>query len=195
MNPIDAFQAMILREFLLEDRLKEECNISGILIRLGEIVRQPAALALEHFVRGKLGDFVAAGLTQLDIQRICNVKTATLVMRTVSDWIAWCKSSDDNYRSACRSALCYAVQGSFEWAFGALRGAASRNDTWSRHHHLYGLIHGAKGDFRRAMEELDRALATEPYLDARNRIQEARDIAQSPMALEGSPGQTALING
>jgi hypothetical protein len=109
-----------------------------------------------------------------------------------SDILAAFRSADDNYRSCCHSALCYAVTGSREWAFGALRVAASKHDDWARHHPIYGLIHGVHGDYDKALPELERARAAEPIEDVGGSIGEAVEICW--LALEVPAGK-ALNSG
>ncbi|MBD2772683.1 hypothetical protein [Iningainema tapete] len=174
----DVFKSMILQEFLLEDRLRSEYNYAEVASWLGNLVKVPASVAVEQFLASGVLVFVNAGLTQKAIAELVKVKNTTLVIRAVADVLASCKSDEDNYKSCCRSALCHAIQGSYDWAFGALRVAASKNDNWARHHHLYGLIHGAKGDNERALFELEKALAAEPYAEPRKRIEQARQVVQ-----------------
>jgi hypothetical protein len=141
---IDAFQGLILREFLLEDGLRDEFNYVQVASRLGELVSQPASVAVERFLSGSILSFVNAGLTQEAILHLVKISNATLLIRAAADFLAFVKSDEDNYKSCCRSALCHAIQGLWEWAYGALRVAAHKNDNWARHHHIYGLIHGVE---------------------------------------------------
>lgn len=90
------------------------------------------------------------------------------------------RSPDDIYRSACRSALCYAVTGSREWAFGSLRVAASKLEDGARHHHIYGLIHGSSGANGAAWFELEKARSAEPHTAVRTRIEEALTLCEAP---------------
>lgn len=57
--------------------------------------------------------------------------------------------------------------------------AASKNDSWARHHHLYGLIHGAMGRDDRAAWELERAAGAESHDAAKARIFEALALVRS----------------
>jgi hypothetical protein len=59
--------------------------------------------------------------------------------------------------------------------------AASKHDDWARHHHIYGLIHGAFGDYDKALPELERAGAAEPMEDVRARIGEVIDLCRAAM--------------
>ena len=172
----DAFQGLLLREFLLEDELQDEFNYAEIVSWLGELLKEPASVAIEHFLSGGILGLVNAGLTKHAIVRVVKIKYTTLLVRAGADLLAFMKSEEDNYKSCCRSALCHAIQGSWEWSFGALSVAASKNDSWPRHHHIYGLIHGAKGDLEGAMSELNRALATEPFPETKQRISEAVEL-------------------
>ena len=74
------------------------------------------------------------------------------------------------------------LTGSREWAFGALRVAASKHDDWARHHHVYGLIHGVFGDFDEALPELERTRAAEPGEEVRARIAEAVELCRAALA-------------
>jgi hypothetical protein len=130
------------------------------------------------FVEGaRLG--VPARAVEVAIRAITGERFTALPGRSASDILAAFRSPDDNYRSCCRSALCNAVTGSREWAFGALRVAASKHDYWARHHHLYGLTHGVSGDYNKALPELERARASEPMGDVRVRIGEAVELCQA----------------
>jgi hypothetical protein len=189
----DVFQGLILREFLLEDGLRDEFNYAQVASWLGELVSQPASAAVERLLSGGILSFVNAGMTQQAILHIVKVKNATLLFRAAADLLAFMKSAEDSYRSCCRSALCHAIQGSWEWAYGALRAAAHKNDNWPRHHHIYGLVHGATGNFAIALPELERAATTESYREQRERIMEAIDLARSGLELtERTPERGAL---
>jgi hypothetical protein len=133
-QPTDAFKAMILREFFLEPRLAEEFQAARVLSWAGDKLAWP----LSKVVATKFG--IPAKPVELAVRAITGERFTALPVRSASDILAWFKSPDDNYRSCCRSALCYAVTGSREWAFGALRVAASKHDDWARHRHLYGMI-------------------------------------------------------
>ena len=91
--------------------------------------------------------------------------------RTFADLLATFKGEQYKYESTCRSALCHAVGGNMSHAFGALRIAASVNDNFARHHHIYGLIHAAEGRFDQARQELQQAKLNEPNEDTRQRIE------------------------
>lgn len=172
----DTFKAMTLREFLLEPRLAEEFQAARFLSWLGGKLAWP----LSQVVAAKTG--VPAKAVEVAVRAITGERFTALPVRSVSDILAAFKSSDDNYRSCCRSALCYAVTGSHEWAFGALRAAAGKHDDWARHHHVYGLIHGIFGDFDKALPELERARAAEPMEDVRDRIGEAVGLCRAALA-------------
>ena len=101
-----------------------------------------------------------------------------LVTCAWSDIIATFKGKQDKYESTCRSALCHAISGSNEHAFGALRVAATVNDNYARHHHIYGLIHSAAGNWERARFELHRALRAEHYPETRDRIAQTLSVVE-----------------
>jgi hypothetical protein len=152
----DAFKVMVLREFFLEPGPAEEFQAACFLSWLGG----KSAWPMSKMAETKLG--VPARAVEVAIRAITGERFTALPGRSASDILAAFRSPDDNYRSCCRSALCYAVTGSREWAFGALRVAASKRDDWARHHHLYGLIHGVSGDYDKALPELERGRAAEP---------------------------------
>jgi hypothetical protein len=187
----DVFQAMILREFFLEPRLAQEFNAARVLSWLGRKLARPLA----KVVAGKFG--VPPQVVEIPARAIVGERFMTLPVRAAADILAWFKSADDNYRSCCHSALCYAVTGSHEWAFGALRKAASKRDDWARHHHIYGLIHGMTGTHERCLFELEKARSAEPHEDVRTRIAEATELcraAQTALTQEvAAPGVLATL--
>jgi hypothetical protein len=139
---------------------------------------------------------VPARAVEVATRAITGERFAALPGRSGSDVRAAFRSPDDNSRSCCRSALCYAATGSRERAFGALRVAASKRDDWARHHHLFGLTHGVSGDYDEALPELERARAAEPMEDVRVRIGEAVELCQaarsSPSTGKTGAGPTSL---
>jgi len=110
----DAFQGLFLREFLLEDGLREEFNYAQVASWLGELLSQPASVAVQHLLSGSILTFVKAGLTRQAIMHLVKVKNTTLLLRATADFLSLLKSADDNYRSCCRSALCHAIASSFQ---------------------------------------------------------------------------------
>jgi hypothetical protein len=163
----DAFRAMLVREFYMEPRLVDEFRAAWVMSLVARCIVRPASKVLA----GKLG--IRPYLIEKPIRAVMGEKHMALPVRVFSDWLASLKSADDNYRSCCRSALCYCINGSHEWAFGALQIAASKHDDWSRHHHIYGLIHGVEGNLERSGFELGLAEKAEPHDDVRRRIAEA----------------------
>jgi hypothetical protein len=130
---------------------------------------------------------VPAAAVAISVRAIAGDRFTALPVPSVSDILAAFKSADDNYRSCCRSALGYAVTGSREWAFGALRVTASKHDDWARHHPISGLIHGVYGDYAKALPELERARPAEPIEDVRGRIGAAVELCW--IALEVPAGK------
>ncbi|MBA2664334.1 MAG: hypothetical protein H0U74_18735 [Bradymonadaceae bacterium] len=63
-----------------------------------------------------------------------------------------------------------------------LRGAASVNGKWARHHHIYGLIHGVNEKYEKARFELNMAAKYEPFEDARRRIGQARELCDQKIS-------------
>lgn len=107
-QPTDAFKAMILREFFLEPQLAEEFQAARVLSGAGDKLAWP----LSKVVAAKFG--IPAKPVELAVRAITGERFTALPVRSASDILAWFKSADDNYRSCCRSALCYAVTGSRE---------------------------------------------------------------------------------
>jgi hypothetical protein len=163
----DAFKAMLVREFYMEPGLAGEFKAGWWLSFVARRSVRPASKILAANL------YIPPVLVEKPIRAVVGEKHMALPMRAFPDWLLRQKSDDDNYRSCCRSALCYAINGSHEWAFGALRIAASQHDDWSRHHHIYGLIHGVEGNNERAVVELRLAERAEPYEDGRRRLAEA----------------------
>lgn len=164
---------------MLDPGLKNEFNYAEVATQTGILLSEPTAIAIDVFLKLKFGRGFPPRLTQKVITDLVKVKHTSLLLRTVADILAWAKSPQDAYASCCRSSLCHAVQGSYEWAFYPLQVAASKNDDWARHHHIYGLIHRANGNFDRALFELGKANHAEPLPDVRIRITEAIALAQS----------------
>jgi len=167
----DGFRAMLLREFYTEPRLPEEFKAASFANWVGNAVSKPAS----YVVAAKYG--IPSEFVEGPVRFICGIQNTTLIVRSFSDWLASWKSSRNTYESSCRSALCYAITNSQDWAFGALRVAASKNDNWARHHHIYGLIHGERGNFKEATFELGKARFAEPHDDVKSRIDDAIHLA------------------
>ncbi len=163
----DAFRAMLVREFYMEPGLAEEFKAGWWLSFMARRSVRPASKILA----ANLG--IPPVLVEKPIRAVVGEKNRALPVRAFPDWLVRQKSDGDTYPSCCRTALCYAINGSHEWAFEALRIAASQHDDWSRHHHIYGLIHGAEGNNERALVELRLAERAEPYEDGRRRIADA----------------------
>ncbi|MBD2057814.1 hypothetical protein H6F88_17610 [Oculatella sp. FACHB-28] len=139
------------------------------------------ARAIKTFLNLKVGSSLSSDATTNLLINLVQVKHTALVVRAAADVLALARSSEDNYDSCCRSALSHAVQSSYQWAFGALQAAASKSDAWSKHHYIYGLIHGATGNFERAVFEFNKALQTEGCKEKHRRILEALTIAQQQL--------------
>jgi hypothetical protein len=186
----DAFKAMALREFFLEPGPAQEFQAARFLSWLGG----KSAWPLSRVVGARLG--VPAGAVEVAIRAITGERFTALPGRSASDILAAFRSPDDNCCSCCRSTLCYAVTGSREWAFGALRVAASKHDDWARHPQLYGLTHDVSSDHNKALPELEKGQAAEPMADVRSRIGEAVELCQatrsSPSTGKTGAGPTSL---
>jgi len=188
-NPEDVFKVLILQEFLSEPSLQNECKLAELATQLGEILAVPAARAIETFLNLKVGSSPSLDTTTNLLINLVQVKHTTLVVRAAADLLALAKSSEDNYDSCCRNALSHAVQGSYQWAFGALQAAASKNDACSKHHYIYGLIHGATGNFERAAFELNQAFRSGISKEKHKQILEALTLAQQQILVASKEGE------
>ena len=95
---------------------------------------------------------------------------ADWLSRSLDERLSRAQAPEDCYVLACRAALVHALLGRREAAFESLRVAASVDDGWARHHHLYGILHAAGGDEAAARFELRLALEREPFASARERL-------------------------
>jgi len=173
----ELLQRMLYREFLLEAGLASEVGLEQLSTRLAPLLQTDEAQAIARLTASP----VLQALPLVQLQELLAIRDMALVSRTAAAMAAELKDPSVSYDRCCRVALCYGVIGSHGHVFTALRAAAGKNDSWARHHYLYGLILGLSGDPERARWELDMALHAEPYDEGRARIQLAIDI------LEGKP--------
>lgn len=175
----DVFQAMLLREFLLDEATTGEYDLSEVVRRLGVILDCSEEEAIGRFVAGDARSAVSGGLVHSAIVSMIQGKRSPLLVRLAAAVKKIMDAKLDDYPASCGFALGLAVRGEYELAFEALRRAGHVHDDWARHHHLYGLIHGARGDYSRALFELGLARDAEPFATTRGRIAEAIEEAQA----------------
>jgi hypothetical protein len=168
----ELLQRMLLREFLLEPELLAETGLEGLPARLATLLAVAEADAVARLTANELLE----PLSLEQLQELLAIRDMALVSRTPAAVAAELKDPPVSYERCCRTALCYAVIGSSGHVFTALRAAAGKNDSWARHHYLYGLILGLEGNEERARWELDMALRIEPYEEGRARIRLAIDV-------------------
>lgn len=173
MRTADApLRRLIFREFLLDAELYREVGLERLPEELGQRLGCPAERAIATLLEHPLLE----PLSVAELQRLIAIRDMTLVSRTAAALAADLKEAAVTYEQCCRTALCYAVAGLESHVFTALRAAAAKDDSWARHHYLYGLVLGAGGNRERAHWEFDMALRCEPYEDARVRVREAIDL-------------------
>lgn len=168
-----SFQGLLLEEFLLEHNLRQEFNIPEKFSELASLFSERSATVLSILMASKVGVPIPPDVIKEIIDWVTAQRHTTLIARSIADIMATVRSPQDKYNSCCRSAICYALTGSYNFAFGALKIAASVNDLWARHHHIYGLIHGIQNRNEEAKSELEMAYNYEPYSETKARIGQA----------------------
>lgn len=152
---VGEFDALLVREFLGEPDLVEWFGFDRSL--------QPTD---GTFSRDDARSF---------LERLDGALSTTEWRRALEDRLDAAETDAERYRTACWKALCHGLLREYDAAFDALRTAAAVDDDWARHHHVYGLIHGARQSTEDARFELGLALDAEPYPEARDRIAYAAD--------------------
>uniref|UniRef100_A0A0C1NMF9 Uncharacterized protein n=1 Tax=Tolypothrix bouteillei VB521301 TaxID=1479485 RepID=A0A0C1NMF9_9CYAN len=170
------FQSLLLEEFFLESNLRQEFGVPEKLAELASRFSKPTAKILHLLIVSKANLPIPPDAIAEVIDWLTSQRHTTLIFRSIADVLATTRSAQDKYNSCCRSAICYAVVGSYDFAFGALRISASVNDSWARHHHIYGLIHAIENRKARAQCELEMAYACEPYSETKVRIARALEL-------------------
>ncbi|MBW4451095.1 MAG: hypothetical protein KME38_30875 [Spirirestis rafaelensis WJT71-NPBG6] len=168
-----SFQSLLLEEFLLEPNLRREFGVSEKLAELALRFSDQAAKILHLLIVSKASLPIPPDVIKEVVGWLASQRHTTLIFRSIADVLATARSAQDKYNSCCRSAICHAVVGSYDFAFGALRISASVNDSWARHHHIYGLIHGIENRKAQAQYEFEIAYAYEPYSETKVRIAQA----------------------
>ncbi|HEY9696131.1 MAG TPA: hypothetical protein V6D10_02635 [Trichocoleus sp.] len=176
------FQALLLAEFLVEPRLRDEFGISGTMSELAAQFSEPVAKAICAVVSSQTGLVLPPDAMEAVLKVVSAQQQMTLLSRSVADVLATIRSPHDKYNSCCRSAICHAIVGAYDNASGALYHASRVNDSWARHHHLYGLLHGARNRQEKARYELEQAYAQEPWKESKVRIAQALALLKNPSA-------------
>ncbi len=169
------FESHLMAEFIIEPHLQDEFDLVNLASRAGTKLSPAASKILSAIIVAKTGVPIPPVVLDELGKHISKQRSTMLIFKGIADFLAWMRSSQQNYESCCRSAISHAVIGSHDYAFGALRFAANINDDWARHHHIYGLIHGVNGNYNEARYELERALGAEPYHETQLRIRLALD--------------------
>lgn len=160
---------VLYREFLLEPMLYRDAGLDDLPERLAALLgcaRDEAVMvAVRHPTLGSL--------TIEQLASLLAIRDMDLVSRTAASVTSDLRPREVTYDQCIRLALCYGVLDKEGHAFSALRVAASKNDHYARHHYLYGIFLGLKGDRERALWELDMALRHEPYPEGLERIRAA----------------------
>ncbi|HSI83329.1 MAG: tetratricopeptide repeat protein [Candidatus Methylacidiphilales bacterium] len=183
-----SFESLLLREYTLEPGLREEAKLPSRMAESARRVTEPILSALDVLMKKQAtvpaplnpGFQVPINALRGFFMRASESDTATVLSRFFADFSEGIRSSQRRYLSCCRTALIFAMQGKYEQAFASLRTASQVNDGWARHHHLYGLIHGVRGDLEKARFELGLAQTREPFPAARKRIEDAARAASDP---------------
>ncbi len=175
MDQTETLTRILYYEFLIEPGLLAETGLEDIPSRLALLLNCKEKEALAKLIASPL-------LEKLTLDQLCvllTIRDMTFISKTAAALSAELKSPDATYHDCCRMALAYAVLHKTGHVFSALRAAASKNDTWARHHYLYGLVLGIEGNRERAIWELNIALKYEPYEDGRIRIRRTLDTIEA----------------
>lgn len=117
-------------------------------------------------------------LEPIEIQtlfQLFTVRDMALISRTAAAVSVALSTTETDYDTCCRTALCYAVSRMEGHVFSALRAAANKHDDWAQHHYLYGLTLGCSDNLDRARFEFGLALRYEPYEERKIKIRAALD--------------------
>ena len=117
-----------------------------------------------------------------------DVSISASIAERAEELVAACISEGEAHLEHAVQKLCEAypdkvdeIQDEVEVARSAgLNRGPGKDDSWARHHYLYGLVLGIEGNRERALWELDMALRREPYEDARIRIRQVISLLESP---------------
>jgi hypothetical protein len=171
-TPSGKLMRLIYREFLLEPGLLGEVGLEHLPSRFASLLSCGEHEAIPRLVQSPLLE----PLSLEELRGLLVIRDMSLVSRTAAAVSAELKEPGVSYDRCCQMALCYGIIGNLGHVFSALRAAAGKNDSWARHHYLYGLILGCHDNVDRARWELGMALEYEPYEEGKVRIRWALDI-------------------
>ncbi|MCA9666921.1 MAG: hypothetical protein KC503_15085 [Myxococcales bacterium] len=172
---------LIYREFLLEPDLYREAGLEQLPAKIAQAIEVSPSEALSRLTASPL-------LEPLDLetlQHLVAVRDMAIISRTAAALSHDLKEPAVTYDQCCRQALIYAVAGMNAHVYAALRAAASKEDSYARHHYLYSLLLGLEGDYDRALWELEMALEREPYAEARVRLRFAAEVIEKAQKAAG----------
>jgi tetratricopeptide (TPR) repeat protein len=175
-RPQDAFQALILREVMLADRLPGDLQMAKLADWLGEKLAQPAAVALNYVVRlGTRGILsLPSGLSKQAIIDFFKANGSLSAVRGLRGlWSRVFRDREHTAHSYCRTALCYAVQGEYVQAESWLKSAEERVGDLARPNYIRGLMLGAQGQLDKAATLLAASLRGRAKEETKARINEA----------------------
>jgi hypothetical protein len=176
-STVEKLQRIVYREFLLDEGLYLEAGLETLPTELASAL----ACSAEDAIRRLLESPLCEALSLAELRPLFVIRDMSLVSRTAAALSAELKAPSVSYDACCRAALIYAVIGSQGHVFSALRAAASKNDSFARHHYLYGLMLALGDSAERARWELGMALQAEPYEEGRTRIRWVLDILDGRM--------------
>lgn len=177
MKKDEKLKRALYREFLLEKELYREAGLEKLPKALAEVL---GCTEKEAIARALEGNFIEAAENFESLRRLMQIRDMVLLSKTPATLAAELKDKSISYDQCCRLALCYAVADRIPHSFAALRASAAKNESWARHHYLYGLLLAIDGDAKRACWELEMALEREPYDDGRIRVGRLLDILDAP---------------
>jgi len=162
---VELLRRALYREFLMEPGLYLEAGLEDLPRRLAARLQCSEQEAIPQL----LSSPDLEPLSGDELKQLLSIRDMTF-SRTAAAVASELAPSSCTYDRCIRMALCYAVLGRFGHVFSALRAAGAKDDSFARHHHLYGLVLALQGNAERANWELGKALANEPFEDGRARI-------------------------
>lgn len=171
-NRQESLRRMIYREFLLESNLYKQMALDELPEKLAAVLNCPT----EHAVATATAHLFLEPFSFDQLKELFVIRDMEFVSRTAAAVNSELKEANRSYQDCIRSCLCYGLLGMKAHCFSALRSAAGKNDTWAKHHYLYGLLLGIDGRLDRARWELEIALEKEPYEDGKISIRRAIDL-------------------
>jgi len=171
----EILQRILYREFLLEQGLYLEVGRKDLPDKLAEALQCEPDQAIPELTQSP----TLEALSMDQLRTLMRIHDMSLVSRTAASVTQELREPGVTYDQCIRRALSYGVIGSYGHMFSALRVASSHNDSWARHHYLYGIILGIDQNRDRARWELNKALQSEPFEDGRARIRQALEVIES----------------